>query len=265
MSYFKKIAFALGLVILSAIAIGIAVIRPHYTVPILMYHSVRPDALPENRLTVSTATFEKQMRFLVADRYNVVPLEEIAGLLSQKKRIPAKTVAITFDDGYIDNYTYAYPILKKYNLPATIFIIVQEVSRRQNDRLSWDQILEMQRCGFISFGSHAIGADPLFKMKTKEALRAQIFDSKKILEEKLGRPVIAFSYPEGMFTEEIKQLVKDAGYKLAVATNPGRKSSDSDIYALKRMRISSSADNLFVFWAQASGYYTSFKEYKRKK
>jgi len=194
-----------------------------------------------------------------------MPLEELATLIKAKKKFSPKTVAITFDDGYKDNYTYVFPILKKYNLPATMFIIVNEVGRPQNDRLSWDEIKAMQDSGIITFGSHAIGPEPLTKIKSEEEVKRQIFDSKKILEEKLGRKINAFSYPEGRFNDFIRRLVIEAGYKLAVATNPGKNYPSDDIFVLKRLRISERSSNMFIFAIKTSGFYTFIKEYRRKR
>ena len=265
----KKIVFGLITVLLALaafIAAGGFFLSKQYAVPILMYHSVNPVSDRErNRLIVPTDVFERQMRFLNEHHYNVVSLDSLISLLEGKKKIPPKTVALTFDDGYKDNYTYAFPILRKYQLPVTIFIIVQEVGRSQDDRLSWKQIKEMQDSGLVKIGSHAIGPDPLYKMKTEEDLRRQIFDSKKILEDKLGSKVLVFSYPEGMFDQHMKELVKEAGYKMAVATKPGEKFANDDLFALKRQRVSANSGDGIVFWAQASGYYQFFKGKKRQK
>jgi len=239
-------------------------IQGKYVVPIAMYHSVNPGALPENRLAVSTQTFERQMHFLKRHHYNVLPLESIAKLIKERKKIPPKTIAITFDDGYKDNYIYAFPVLKKYNLPATIFIIVNEVDRPQNDRLNWKEIKEMQDSGLIAFGSHTLNHPLLTDIKSEEGLRKEIFSSKMILEERLGRKVNAFSYPAGRFNDRIRQLVMTAGYKLAVATNPGKKFADNDIFILKRLRISANSNNLFVFWVETSGYYNFMREHRHK-
>ncbi|MBU3958968.1 MAG: polysaccharide deacetylase family protein, partial [Candidatus Omnitrophica bacterium] len=179
-----------------------------------------------------------------------------------KKRIPPKSVAITFDDGYKNNYTYAFPILKKYNLPAMIFIITNEVGRPGGDRLSWDEISQMRDSGLITFGSHALGPEPLTNIKSEEQLRREIFDSRKVLREKLSQKVNIFSYPGGGFNAQIRQLVIDAGYKGAVTTSPGKKFPNDDIFALKRLRISATCDNLFVFWIESSGFYTFIKEHR---
>jgi len=239
--------------------------RVQYVVPIIMYHSINPQPNPAIRaLIVSPQSFERQMRFLKNNHYNVIPLESIVALIEEKKKVPLKTIAITFDDGYKDNYTYAFPVLKKYGLPATIFIIIEEVGRPQSDRLSWDEIKVMQDSGIITFGSHTMGPEPLVNIKSDAELKRQIFNSKKILEAKLGKKVLAFSYPGGMFNDHIRQLVIDAGYKLAVATKSRKGFSNEDIFALKRLRISPASDNLFVFWIETSGFYNFIKRNRNK-
>lgn len=243
-----------------AVFLLIGFVGRQYVVPILMYHSVNPTAAAENRLAVSVATFERQMAFLKSWHYNVLPLEALADLVKAKKKIPARTVAITFDDGYKDNYTYAFPVLKKYGFAATIFLIVNEIGR--SDRLGWNEIKQMRDSGIITFGSHSLGPGPLINIKSEQELKRQIFESKKILEEKLGRKAVLFSYPEGRFNDKIKELVKDAGYKAAVVTSPGKKFAGDDIFVLKRLRISATSDNLFVFWIETSGYYTFIKEHR---
>jgi peptidoglycan/xylan/chitin deacetylase (PgdA/CDA1 family) len=234
-----------------------------------MYHQVLPDArepVPGYKLIVSVKTFKRQMRFLKNNRYNVLPLEKLADLIRSKKRIPARTVAITFDDGYIDNYLYAFPIFKKYNLPVTIFLIMNEIGHPgdslQGGRLGWEEIKIMRDSGLITFGSHCLGPEPLTDIKSESQIKKEIFDSKKILQDKLGSQVSMFSYPGGRFNARIRQLVEEAGYKLAVATSPGLKYPDDDVLALKRLRISENSANLFVFWVETSGFYTFIKEHR---
>jgi len=257
----KVLITAFGVIIFFSIFL-VNFIQGKYVVPIAMYHSVNPEAQPRNLLTVSPQTFERQMRFLKVNHYNVLPLESVAALIKEKKKIPSKAIAITLDDGYKDNYIYAFPILKKYNLPATVFIITDEVGRA--DRLSWDEIKEMRDSGIVTFGSHCLGPEPLTKIKSEDDVKKQIFDSKKILEKELGRRINAFSYPEGRFNDRIKQLVINAGYGLAVATNPGKKFANDDIFAMKRLRISANCNNLFIYWVEASGYYNFMREHRRK-
>lgn len=268
----KKLTKVSIVLFIAVFAITAFILSKNYVAPILMYHSVHPDSNPNNRLEISVASFERQMQFLKKHNYNVVTVEELSGLIRERKRIPPRTVAITFDDGYKDNYTYAFPVLKKYKIPATMFVIINEIGRPQADRLSWDQIKTMLDSGLVTFGSHAIGPEPLTNIYSSRAVKSeissyfknQIFNSKKILEEKLGREITVFSYPEGRFNGAIRKLVIEAGYKAAVATNPGKKFPDDDIFALKRLRISSTCDSLLVFWIESSGFYNFIREMRHK-
>lgn len=257
----KKLTLFFG-IILVILLIPFVVISQHCVLPILMYHSINPGTQVRCKLEVSVSTFQRQMDFLKDHNYRVLRLEEAANLIKNKKRIPLKSVVITFDDGFKDNYLYAYPVLKKYNFPATIFIIVDDIGK--SGVLNLDEILTMQKSGLITFGSHTLKGDDLLKVATDEELRRQIFDSKKILEDKLKQAVNCFSYPVGLFNPKIKQMVKEAGYQIAVATSPGKRSRNDDLFALKRLRISENAKNLFVFWVESSGYYNFLRENRHK-
>jgi len=237
-------------------------VRQQYVLPILMYHSVKPFAASGNRLIVSVNTFERQMNFLKKHNYNVLNLEDVAALIKDRRKLPPKSIVLTFDDGNKDNYTYAFPILKKYNLPATIFLILSEVDRP--DRLSWKEIEEMRDSGLISFGSHTINHPFLEYIESDEELKREISGSKAMLEQKLRKQVNTFSYPMGRFNAKARQFVIDAGYKIGVATNPGKGYPDDDVFVLKRLRISENANNLFIFWIETSGYYNFIREHRHK-
>ncbi|MEI6631819.1 MAG: polysaccharide deacetylase family protein [bacterium] len=258
----RKLLIGGTLILSLAFILSYDFVKRNYVFSILMYHSVSPEAQKANRLSVTPKVFERQMRFLKNFGYNVIPLEAAISFIEEGRAIPPRTVAITFDDGYRDNYTYAFPILEKYNLPATLFVIINEIGRPGQDRLSWQEVHQMHSSGLVTFGSHTLGPEPLVNLKSDEEVRRQIFDSKKVLEDKLGDKVTLFSYPEGKFNDRIRYLVREAGYKLAVTTSPGKKFSNHDIFALKRLRISSNAGNLFIFWVEASGIYTFMKEHR---
>lgn len=255
----KKFVIAFGIGIL---AVGsMVVVRQQYLLPIVTYHSVKPKVPEGNGLTVSVRTFDRQMAFLKRHHYNVVPLEAVPAYIVGAQKVPARTLSITFDDGYEDNYTYAFPILKKYGIPATVFVIVEDIGKP--GWLSWDEILEMQRSGLVSFGSHTL-THPFLAASSPEVQRKEIYDSKKLLEERLGVAVNSFAYPMGNFDARVRQTVHDAGYRVAVGTHPGRKYSNRDVLLLKRLRISENAGNMFVFWFETSGYYSFIKEHRHK-
>lgn len=257
----KRLITVLGIIVFTTASLAVFISR-QYVLPIIMYHSVSSSVPPGNRIIVSAKTFERQIAFLKKHNYKVIPLEAISDFIAKNKKIPPRTIVLTLDDGYKDNYTYAFPILKKYNFPATIFIILSEVGRP--DRLSWEEIKEMQGSGLITFGSHTISHAFLDSVKADQELIKEISESKKILEERLDKKVSSFCYPMGRFSDKARQAVISAGYKIAVATNPGKKYPNNDIFVLKRLRISENAGNLFVFWIETSGYYNFIREHRHK-
>ncbi len=229
-----------------------------FVLPVLMYHSVT--ARSSNALEVSAGTFERQMRLLREKRYRVVSFEEAAGMIAAREK-PGRTVAVTFDDGYENNYTYAFPILSKYRIPATVFLIYSKVGTP--GYLSWDEIMEMQASGLVTFGSHTLSHRPLTEMDDAGRVR-EIVESKKLLEEKLGRSVQSFSYPVGNYDATTRREVSEAGYTAAAATNPGKKAPDDDRFLIKRLRISENCANDLVFLFETSGYYNLLRESRHK-
>ena len=234
----------------------------HYTAPVLMYHYINDEEPHKSRLGVSPKSFERQMRFLKEHNYNVTSLAELVDLIKYKKKIPCKTAAITFDDGYLDNYINAFPILKKYNLPATIFVVINRIGKRlgQDEYMDWRQIKELSDSGLITIGSHSMNHPNLSEIDSDEELRYEIFASKKILEEALQKKANFFSYPFGGINPVVRDLTREAGYAACVGTNFPRGYPADDIYALKRLRISENSKNLFIFWIETSGFYTYIKE-----
>jgi peptidoglycan/xylan/chitin deacetylase (PgdA/CDA1 family) len=233
--------------------------RSRYVFPVLMYHSVSPDR--KDLLTVSPKTFERQMAFLKSCGYRVLSLEQAAQAMRQRRN-EGKALAVTFDDGNEDNYTFAFPVLRKYGFPATIFLIYSKVGTP--GFLTWDEIREMAASGLIAFGSHSIHHIPLTHLGGQE-LQDEVAGSKRLLEEKLGKKVDLFAYPVGNFDARTRAAVRDAGYLAAAATNPGRGAADDDPFIIKRLRISENSRNLFTFWFESSGYYNLVRETRQKK
>jgi len=244
------------LVLFSAVLLifAFAWFKPFYVVPILNYHSVSPVAHTETP-TISPEVFSRQMEYIHKKGYKVISLDEY---IKQRKtgRDFKNEVVITFDDGYEDNYTYALPLLKRYHFPATIFLIVKDIDKARFLKLS--QIKEMAK-GNIGFGSHTLTHSYLPAVIAEDELKKQIFDSKKLLEKKLGKPVDYFCYPLGGFTEDIKKLVESAGYRAAFTTNKGPGKLNIDLYGLKRIKITPKTLPGFMMWFKLSGYYLLFQ------
>lgn len=251
-------------IIISAVLAGLAiafifVIRAQYVAPIIMYHNIDANSAG-SRLSVSPESFKRQMRFLKNQHYNVVKLEDLADMV-RKNKFPLKTISITFDDGYENNYTQAYPVLKSLGLCATIFIAPALVGA--DGYLTWDQIAEMSESGVISIGSHSMSHAWLPDLADQK-LDSEILGSRRSIEGHLRGEVYSFSYPVGGFNQDVRDKVIKSGYKIAVATNPGKKYPKHDLFAMKRLRISSTSDNLFVFWFETTGFYTWIKEHRDK-
>lgn len=223
-------------------------------VPVLMYHRIGYDTDHPNP-TVTPETFEMQMEFLRAHHYRVVSLSSLMEDLARGRRVPWNTVAITFDDGTVDNFNYAFPVLKRAGFPATIFMITRNVN--EPGWLSEEDLRILDESG-IEIGSHTVTHAFLPKEPSPAAVRFEIEASKRRLERILGHDVRLFSYPAGGVTVGIREAVKKAGYAGAATTNYGR--SRHDPYALRRIKISERNRNLFAFWAKVSGLYSVGKK-----
>lgn len=254
----KRILFAAAILIILSSGAA-AFLNYAYVPPVIMYHSIDDNDMI-TKLSVSPEGFEKQMKFLKDHHYNVITLEEMAGYIRKGRRPPYKSIAVTFDDGFYNNYEHAYPVLKKYGIPATIFVITGKIG--QDGWLNWREIKEMSDSPFVTIGSHTVTHSWL-TMEDAEELRKELVDSKAVLEKNLARPVNTLCYPMGVYDERAKQAVKDAGYTCAVVTSPGRGRSSGDVYSIRRIKISRTSYNLFVFWFETSGYYSWFKGLKK--
>jgi peptidoglycan/xylan/chitin deacetylase (PgdA/CDA1 family) len=252
----RKLQSALVVIICILAIAATVVLRTAYVVPVIMYHSVDGDE-GKTKLSVSPGTFESQMDFLHRHHYNVVGLDKVVAYLEKKEKVPPRTVAITLDDGYYNNYAKAFPVLKKYNFPATIFMITDKIG--QNGWCGWKELKEMSDSGIITIGSHTKSHKWLPSLGTRD-LKEELAGSKSILEKGLGKRVDYLCYPLGAHNERVERFVKEAGYAAATGTNPGKASLSDDIYSIKRIKISRSSRNHFVFWFEISGYYTWVKE-----
>jgi len=254
----RKILIGIASICLVLAGFYVFGLYPNYEVPILMYHRFGYD---QSTLFVTPENFDRQMAYLKDKGYDVISLDELVEGIKDRKKFNHNTVAITIDDGYKDNFIYAYPVLKKYRFPATIFIIANYVDTRGNF-IKWEDIKLMEKDN-ISFGGHTKNHAYLSSIKDKYILRYEIAGCKSIIESKLGAPIDYFCYPTGAFTEEVKEIVKEAGYKGACTTNKGFASQNSDVYELKRIKVTNSDTNKPLgFWAKLSGFYNFFRSKK---
>lgn len=185
------------------------------SIPILYYHSIK--SVPNNELCMPTEKFEKQIAYLYQHGYHSVTLTQLYDSFYGNSQLPEKPIVITFDDGYKDNYTNAFPILKKYGFTAAVFVITSNVGHSNN--LSWSQLKELTHNGWL-VESHTVSHYDLTKLdSTKLAL--ELNDSKTSLEKQLGTTVGFFAYPSGQFNEKVEKAVKNAGYLMGFTTQRG--------------------------------------------
>jgi peptidoglycan/xylan/chitin deacetylase (PgdA/CDA1 family) len=263
-------------------------------VAILIYHRVCPKKDEWSLEPLSPESFETQMKYLVQN-YEILSLDKLVQITKSGKLLPEKAVVVTLDDGYKDNYLYAYPVFRKYNIPATIFlttgyiggselfwwdkvayiienstsikkldlkdlgsyslqsepdrthvktIICEKLTKLPDNKknsviknllntcqveiprdlgkklvLSWEEVKEMDNAG-VTFGAHSVNHPILINMPLEQS-KNEIVQSKRDIEEKLGKEVTAFSYPNGNFNAEIVELVRKSGFTCAVSVYPG--------------------------------------------
>ena len=210
---------------------------------IICYHCVKDEVDSYLRPT-KVADFKNQMQYL-SRTYNPISLQEISQHIQNGTSLPSRAVAVTFDDGYRDNYENAYPVLKEYNIPATVFLTTGfigtgEIPAWERDcyrsdkelMLSWKQVRVMSDGG-ISFGSHTL-THPFLTRISRRQVEKEINLSKDIIEQQTGKPVTTFAYPSGDFNSDVKEIVKEAGYSAAVSTVAGYNSTNDDVHELKR-------------------------------
>ncbi len=229
-------------------------LSPKYTVPILMYHSINYE---KGTFFVTPENLAKQMEYIKRNGYDVITLDELARNIKDKRHFKRNKVVITLDDGYEDNFIYAYPVFKKIGFAATIFLPTDYMGRK--GYLNWDQVRLMSK-NKISFGGHTRTHLYLGDVSDIRVLWDEIGGSKKAIEQEIGAPADYFCYPIGGFNERVKEIVKEAGYKGACTTNRGTNRFNRDIYELKRVKMTNfDMDKPFSFRLKLSGYYNLFR------
>ncbi len=232
-----------------------------YTNPrILMYHMISPHKKDAkfNGLRIDPTLFEKQLQYLKDEGWSFFTMSE---LVEKKDNIPSKSIAITFDDGYEDNFSNAFPILKKYNIKVTIYLVWDRHNREwstkrkkknssgelmQELKLSDEQIKEMIDSGLVEIGSHTMTHDNLPTL-SKEQKLFEISESKKQIEELFQIECKSFCYPFGLYDAEDKKIVQQSGYTNATTTQKGIDSIQSrDLFELKRVTVSGK-DTMLAF------------------
>ena len=251
--------------------------KKKYEVPVVMYHRVINKSENEgiHGTYIYENIFREHMKYLKENNFSVITFEDLNNI-GWRNRFDKnkKYIIITFDDGYVDNYELAFPILKEFNFKATIFLMgestynewdVKADGEKSFPLMSVEMIKEMQDYG-IEFGAHTFNHPKLNKLSNDE-IKHQIVDVKKPLEEKIGREIITFAYPYGILNDYAKKMVEEAGYTFGVATDSGSVCLSDDLYQIRRIAIFPNT-NLFSFKRKVKGNYNFIKikrENKNKK
>ncbi|HEM6591520.1 polysaccharide deacetylase family protein [Streptococcus suis] len=207
--------------------------------PILMYHAIHvmaPEEEANANLIVDPTTFESHLKALQDAGYYTLSPEEAYKVLTENV-LPAgkKVVWLTFDDSLWDFYSYAYPLLKQYQMKATNNVITGFTEYGQAGHLTLDQIKEMQTAG-LSFQGHTVN-HPDLEYSSIEDQTNELTSSKTYLDSQLNQETIAIAYPGGRYSADTVALTEQAGYKLGVTTNNGLASASDGLLTLNRVRI----------------------------
>ena len=220
---------------------------------ILQYHHVS-ETLPRST-SLSESEFSAHLRFLKDNNYNVVPLHQIVEAIQKQQPLADNTVAITFDDGYVNNFTQAAPIIKQFNFPYTIFVNPQLIDEKKSYVMTWEQLRKLAKEGaFIA--NHSAKHDYLHQRLENESLaqwRARIKQdlthSEQRIKEEIGHNFKYLAYPYGEFNSELQNLIKEIGF-VGIGQHSGAAGLSTDLTRVPRF--------------PASGIYANLKTLKTK-
>ncbi len=212
------------------------------SIPILTYHKFCEGESTDD-YTINIDHFKLQMEFLKQNGYKVISVSRLLECI-ENNFFPEKPVVITIDDGFKSVYSLAFPVLREYNFPANLYLYTDFIGNGPN-QLKWSEIKEMMSGG-IEIGSHTLSHANLLTQKANESyldylnrIKKEIFLSKTILETNTESPVLSFAYPYGVYSQEIRMLAKQAGYKGLLNVNNMNNSIPIDPYSLNRQIIPS--------------------------
>jgi peptidoglycan/xylan/chitin deacetylase (PgdA/CDA1 family) len=206
---------------------------PRAIVPILIYHSIRPyrptDTAGARRYIATPETLENELAYLKDNGYTSVSFADLTRNLTTGAALPPRPVIISFDDDWQTQYTYAFPLLKKYGFTATFYVWTIVVGMKNH--MTWDEVKELDAAG-MEIGCHTVTHPYLTRIKDDAALRREIFAAKQRIEQRIGKPVTTFAYPFGQYNERVAAVVREAGFTSARSTWPGVTHTVEGLYSL---------------------------------
>lgn len=235
--------------------------RDSVDIPILMYHSISKDASGENEYTISKARFEGDLKWLRDNDYTTIFTSQLAAFVNEGAMLPTKPVIISFDDGFANNYLYAYPLLQKYNMKAVIALIGAESDRSSDDiyrnpehsNLTWGEAALLSKSGLIEFASHTYdlhsisgdrkGADKKpgeSAADYRQVLTADLVKNQELIETAAGRAPLTFAWPFGAYPPDRSgdPILKDVGFDVTFTsyqhTSTVNRGQPESLYGLGR-------------------------------
>jgi len=234
-------------------------------IPVLMYHHVAPR--PGDMVTVTPEVFEGQMRHLAEAGYSTLSLDDLLSIVRGETEPPRRAVAITFDDGWLDNRMHAFPVLRKYRLRAAVFVVTDWVERASGPEsedgpnvslpphremreraergeargvvLDWERIGEMRNSELVRFYSHTRSHVNCGRVP-EEIVAEELLSAKKTLEDRLGSPCPYLSWPYGKFTPRATAIAREARYEAVFTTRHGVVRRGDDPFDLPRIVVKDS-------------------------
>lgn len=225
-------------------------IQKEFRIPIVMYHYVEyvkdPGDTIRKSLNIVPFVLEKEFEELNKNNYRTLFVKEIPRIISGEMPYSSRSATLTFDDGYEDFYTDVFPLLKKYKIKATVYVVYNFIDRK--GFLNEKEIQEIIDSGLVEIGAHTL--DHYYLKQSSELVATkQIIDNKKMLENRFKIQIETFAYPYGAFDQDTIDMVKLAGYTTAVSVIPGIKHSKDDLFYLYRIRAGSfSYENMIKYF-----------------
>lgn len=227
--------------------------------PVLMYHKIDDNGKP-NTAVIASDRFREHMEALKDAGYETIFEEELAAYARHGGGLAEKPILITFDDGYLDNYVHAFPILKELDMKASIYVIVSYRGKKPgwNEHFDWEQAREMIDSGHISIQSHSYASHHIHPATGRSYLTGKlIFEdgseesdedyanrvkndmllSKQTIEHETGQRVISFSYPFGHYNDQTEQWLQEAGYEMSFSVHQGLYRFGDPLWKIPRISV----------------------------
>lgn len=226
-----------------------------FRIPILMYHYIEyvQDQNDKTRiaLNIIPPILQKQIETLKNAGYTFITARELGEVLNGKRQLPQQPIILTFDDGYRDFYTYAFPLLKQEQTKATLYVVPGFLEG--SNYLTHQQLEEIAKNGLIDIGAHTVHHVSL-RQRSLSVVTQEITQSQVMLQDELHIPIVSFAYPYGTFDDQAIQVVKNSGFTTGVSTVPGISQSNTNRFFLYRLRPGARIGNTLLTWLQQNSF-----------